>query len=68
MVGMESLLYFGGWQLGEMANSHPRTNSEDSGLTVKVFKGKIVWGGVRCLHSAVCGLSSNCLVVVVRCS
>ena len=44
MVGMESLLYFGGWQLGEMANSHPRTNSEDSGLTVKVFKGKIVWG------------------------
>lgn len=34
MVGMESLLYFGGWQHGEMVNSHPKTNSEDSALTM----------------------------------
>ena len=67
MVEMEGLLYFGGWQHGEMANSHPKTNSEDSGLTMKVFKGRIIWGGVRSLHSAVCRLSSNRLVVV-RCS
>ena len=68
MVGMEGLLYFGGWQHGEMANSHPKTNSEDSGLTMKVFKGRIIWGGVWSLHSAVCRLSSNRLVVIVRCS
>lgn len=44
MVGTEGLLYFGGWQHGEMVNSHPKTNSKDSGLTMKVFKGRIIQG------------------------
>ena len=45
LVGTEKLLYSGDQQPGEMANRFWRFCS-----TVKVFKGRIIWGGGQSLH------------------
>lgn len=40
LVGKDSLLYLGGWQPGEKAESCPRTQFQRFSSTMKIFKGR----------------------------